>query len=164
MWDSRPGCPPRVYNDPMRFSALLLILTLFVGACSKEQAKPPAASAAGAKVVLPGTVLSVTVAPGSAFKMSVAFEPPQPVMSKKTDFRLTLTDTAGAPVKDAKVQAALVMPLMDMGKNEFTLQPTANGVYTGTGQFTMSGEWEIVVTAAAGGRTGKTTFNVRVED
>ena len=96
--------------------------------------------------------------------MSVRFDPPQPVMSKKTTFRLTLTEPSGAPVSDAEVEASLVMPLMDMGKNQFALHPMNKGEYEGTGQFTMSGEWEAVFTAAAGGKSGKTTFNVRVED
>ncbi len=96
--------------------------------------------------------------------MAVSFDPPQPVMSKKTTFHLTVTDLSGAPVSDAKVQGSLVMPLMDMGKNEFTLQPTGGGAYQGSGQFSMSGEWEAVFTANADGKSGKTTFNVRVED
>ncbi len=96
--------------------------------------------------------------------MAVRFDPPQPVMSKKTTFHLTLTDPAGAPVNDASVQASLVMPLMDMGKNQFALQPLGGGEYEGAGQFTMSGEWEAVFTATAAGKGGKTTFNVRVKD
>ena len=136
---------------------LLLFAFLFVG-CSREKAAPPKPSSAG-KVIL-----STTVVPGSAFKMSVSFDPPQPLMSKKTAFHLALTDLSGAPVSDAKVQASLVMPVMDMGKNEFPLQSRGNGVYEGTGQFTMSGEWEAVFAASAPGKTGKTTFNVRVED
>lgn len=138
---------------------LLFVLTTCVAGCNKQ----PAPAKKG-RVALSATILSTTVAPGSAFKMAVSFDPPQPVMSKKTDFHLTLTDDSGALVKDAKVHAALVMPLMDMGKNEFNLQSAGNGVYTGTGQFTMSGEWEVVFTAAAGNKTGKTIFNVRVED
>ncbi len=145
-----------------RLLVLLLLASAFPG-CSRQQTTPKKASASSAasdsKVIL-----STTVAPGSAFKMSVRFDPPQPLMSKKTTFHLTLTDLAGAPASDATVQASLVMPLMDMGKNQFALHPAGKGEYEGTGQFTMSGEWEAVFTAEAAGRSGKTTFNVRVED
>ncbi len=154
-----------VYNEAMRHAALFFfVLATCVAGCNKPQANQQPASPKSGRVVLSGTVLSITVAPGSAFKMAVSFDPPQPVMSKKTTFHLTVTDLSGAPVNDAKVQGSLVMPLMDMGKSEFTLQPTGGGVYQGTSQFTMSGEWEAIFTAAADGRSGKTTFNVRVED
>lgn len=146
----------------MRSIAILFLAAALAG-CSKEQAKSPAPEKTG-RVVGSATVLSMTEAPGSPFKMAIGFDPPQPVMSKKTNFRLTLSGPSGALVKDAKVHASLVMPLMDMGKNEFDLQSAGNGVYAGTGQFTMSGEWEVVITAVAGNKSGKTTFNVRVED
>jgi len=132
-------------------------MLLLVG-CSKE--KPAAERPAAAGKV----ILSTTVAPGSAFRITVTFDPAQPRMSAKTKFRVKVTDLSGAPVSGAQVEASLVMPLMDMGKNQFALPQTGGGEYEGTGQFTMSGEWEAVFTATAGGKTGKTTFNVRVED
>lgn len=145
-----------------RMKHLLLVfcfLSLFAG-CSGDKTAFSAKATHSSQPV----ILATTVAPGSTLKMSVSFEPPQPVMSKKTTFHMTVTDLSGAPVNDAKVQASLVMPLMDMGKNEFALQPAGGGRYHGTGQFTMSGEWEVVLTANAAGKSGKTTFNVRVED
>lgn len=142
----------------MRTFALLFLMLGFLLACTRPTAPAEPVHRPGA------VILSTTIAPGSAFKVLVSFDPPQPVMSQKTRFRVTLSDLSGAPVGDAKVQASLVMPLMDMGKNEFPLQPKGGGMYEGTGQFTMSGEWEVVVTAKAGSKSGKTTFNVRVED
>jgi hypothetical protein len=141
----------------MKRLLLLFLCTLFLFGCSREKPAPKPTSSQP-------VILSTTVAPGSAFKMSVAFDPPQPLMSKETRFTLTLTDLPGAPVDAATVRASLVMPLMDMGKNEFPLQPKGKGIYEGTGRFTMSGEWEVVFSADASGKSGKTTFNVRVED
>ena len=135
--------------------AFLLPCLLLVG-CSKEKPQKPAAS--------DKVILSTTVGRNSAFNMAISFEPSPPKMSSKTKFHLTLTDLSAGPVDGATVQVSLVMPLMDMGKNEFALQPAGKGVYEGTGQFTMSGEWEVVVNANAAGKTGKTTFNARVED
>jgi len=94
--------------------------------------------------------------------MSLAMDPTQPKFGRKTNFRVTVKQTLGTPVDGAQVEASLVMPLMDMGKNQFALKPAGNGVYQGTGEFTMAGEWEVVVTASAQGKTGKTTFNVNV--
>jgi YtkA-like len=140
--------------------ALFLVAFLVCGCSKQEKPKHAVPSTASTDKV----ILSTTVSPGSAFKMAVHFDPPQPLMSRKTTFRLTLTDLAGAAVSDATVQASLVMPLMDMGKNQFPLRAIGKGEYEGTGQFTMSGEWEAVFTATVAGKSGKTTFNVRVED
>ena len=138
-------------------------LAFLLAGCNKPRsAQQQAASAAvGAAEKV---ILSTTVAPGSAFKMTLALDPSPPRMSSKTRFRLTVADLAGAPVSGAQVKASLVMPLMDMGKNEFPLPEAGKSLYEGSGQFTMSGEWEAVFTAGAGDKTGKTTFNVRVED
>ena len=138
-----------------------IVLAGLVWGCSKPK---PTESKSSASTSTDKVILSTSAAPGSAFKMAVRFDPPQPVMSKKTTFRLTLSDLAGAPVSAAAVQASLVMPLMDMGKNQFPLHAMGKGEYEGTGQFTMSGEWEVVFTTTAAGKSGKTTFNVRVED
>ena len=142
----------------MKRLLLLFLCTLFLFSCNHE--KPAPKQESSSKPV----ILFITVAPNSAFKMSASFDPSPPLMSKKTAFTLKLTDLSGAPVDGAKVQASLVMPLMDMGKNEFPMSAKGGGTYEGTGQFTMSGEWEAVFTAEAAGKTGKTTFNVRVED
>jgi len=89
-------------------------------------------------------------------------DPAQPKFGRKTNFRVIVKQPLGRPVDGAKVEASLVMPLMDMGKNQFSLKPAGNGEYEGMGEFSMAGEWEIVVTASAEGKTGKTTFNVNV--
>jgi len=121
-----------------RLLAAFAISAVLLNGCNQERRaeKKPSAS---------GVILSTTVAPDSAFQMSVSFDPAPPRMSTKTKFRIKLLDLAGAPVSGAQVQASLVMPLMDMGKNQFTLTPVGNGEYEATGEFTMAGEWEVTV-------------------
>ena len=144
----------------MRQVALLLLCALTLAGCSKKEAETRSnASKPGNSVIL-----STTVARNSAFSMAIAFDPSPPKMSSKTKFHVDLKDSSGAPVDGTDVRISLVMPLMDMGKNEVVMQPAGKGAYDGTGQFSMSGEWEVVVTASAAGKSGKTTFNVRVED
>ena len=143
----------------MKHAALLVLCAFALAGCKKPVEPKPS--------VLPGNdkvILSTTVARNSAFNMAISFDPSPPKMSSKTKFHLVLTGLSGAPIDGATVEASLVMPLMDMGKNQFALESRGKGHYEGAGQFTMSGEWEVVVNAAAGGKTGKTTFNVRVED
>ena len=130
-------------------------LALTFGCKKKESAAPPQKKSA---------IISTQDAPGSAFILSLALDPAQPRFGRKTTFRVTVKQTLGRPVEGAHVEASLVMPLMDMGKNQFTFQPAGPGEYQGAGEFTMAGEWEVVVTAQSEGKTGKTTFNVNVAE
>jgi len=134
---------------------LLAFALIFAAGCKKKESPPPKAHEKSA-------IISTQSAPGSAFIMSLAMDPSQPKFARKTNFRVTLKQTPGRPVEGAQVEVWLVMPLMDMGKNQFPLKPTSNGEYEGAGEFTMAGEWEVIVTASAQGKAGKTTFNVNV--
>lgn len=139
-----------------KVTALLLEFALLCCAgCNKKQSPPPPSREKSA-------IISTRDEPGSAFAMSLAVDPSHPKFGRKTNFRVTVKQALGRPVDDAQVEAALVMPLMDMGKNQFPLQPVGHGEYQGTGEFNMAGEWEVIVTAKADGQTGKATFNVNV--
>ena len=94
--------------------------------------------------------------------MSLAMDPARPKFGRKTNFRVTIKQNLGSPVDNAQVELSLVMPLMDMGKNQFALKPAGNGKYEGAGEFSMAGEWEVAIAARAEGKTGKTTFSVNV--
>ena len=148
-----------------RISVILLLSTLLLTGCKSE---PRPATQEAAKPAAPEQKKSAILAsyPGkdTPFQMSLELEPARPLFADKTKTRIRLTDLAGKPVEGAKLHASLVMPLMDMGKNEYDLQPAGGGVYEGTANFTMAGEWEIILTATAGNKTGTHTFNVMVEE
>ncbi len=90
--------------------------------------------------------------------------PEKPQMNKPVTFRLMITDRQGKAVTGAQVQGSLVMPLMDMGKNEFAFADKGRGAYEGTGKVAMSGPWELVITAKAGSVEGQKTFPLAVGD
>jgi len=141
---------------PARFVASLLAFALiFAAGCKKKEPAPP-------KPHEKSAIISTQAAPGSAFIMSLAMDPAQPKFARKTTFHVTIKQTSSTPVDGAQAEISLVMPLMDMGKNQFALKPAGDGAYEGAGEFSMAGEWEVVVTASAEGKTGKTTFNVNV--
>ena len=96
--------------------------------------------------------------------MALWMNPAQPRFARKTLFHVTIKQASGALADGAQVGVSLVMPLMDMGKNQFPLKQVGRGEYQGIGEFTMAGEWEVVVTANAQGKAGKTTFNVNVTE
>jgi YtkA-like len=132
--------------------ALLACALIFAGGCKKKEPPPGGAKSA---------IIATQAAPGSPFVMSLVLDPAQPKFASRTAFHVAIKQN-GAPVNDAQGEISLVMPLMDMGKNQFALKPAGNGQYDGTGEFSMAGEWEVIVTASTQGRTGKTTFNVSV--
>ena len=140
---------------PRLLACLLAFAVLFCAGCKKKEPAPQTPREKSA-------IISTQAAPGSAFIMALAMDPSQPKFARKTQFRVTIKRTLGSPVEGAQVEVSLVMPLMDMGKNQFTLKPAGNGEYEGTGEFSMAGEWEVVVTASAQSKKGKTTFNVNV--
>ena len=144
--------------QPLRNAGVVFLLAfalLFCVGCKKKEAPPP-------RLREKSAIIATQAAPGSAFIMSLAMDPAQPKFGSKTNFRVTVRQALGRPVEGAQVEASLIMPLMDMGKNQFALKPTSNGEYEGAGEFSMAGEWEVIVTASAQGKTGKTTFNVNV--
>ncbi len=95
---------------------------------------------------------------------SLKTEPGKPQMNKPVSFQLTLLDEAGKPVTGAQVRGSLVMPLMDMGKNEFSFTEKGNGIYEGSGKMDMAGPWDLVVTAKANALEGQKNFSLRVEE
>jgi nitrogen fixation protein FixH len=94
--------------------------------------------------------------------MALTWQPSPPVSDKDVTFALRLTNASGDPVDGASVTANLIMPSMDMGKNEVKLTDQGNGEYRGTGKFSMAGPWNVVVSSKAGSVTGQQTYPVVV--
>ena len=139
----------------------VLALAWAAGCKKSETPQPqarPAPAAASASVVTP-----IPPAPGMPWKISLDVDAP-PRIVKATTFRVRLTDLSGKPVSGAKVEVSLEMKLMDMGKNQFALAGKGDGDYEGSGTFSMSGAWNVVVTASAGGKRGEQKFEVVVGD
>jgi len=136
---------------------LLAFALLFSAGCQKKESPPPQSRENSA-------IIATQSAPETAFIMSLTMDPAQPKFGRKTNFRVAVRQMTGTPVESAQVEISLVMPLMDMGKNQFALKPAGNEGYEGPGEFSMAGEWEVVVVANAAGKTAKTTFNVKVAE
>lgn len=97
----------------------------------------------------------------SPWNLAMETAPAEPISGKPVTFNLKVTDrTSGQPVAGAHVQASLVMPTMDMGKNEFALNDKGAGEYSGTGTFTMAGPWNVVVEVKKDNQEAQQTFQV----
>lgn len=87
----------------------------------------------------------------------------EPRANEPTTFQFTVLGDKEL-VQGADAHVSLVMPLMDMGKNEFDAKEVGPGVYRASGIFTMGDEWEIFVTVTKDGKKGVHVFNVRVQE
>ena len=126
----------------MRRAALGLTALLLGGCTGHGGQKPPADTA--------------------HWQMGFRVTPSPPRQLDPARFQVQLTDSRNKPVSGAAVTAGLVMPAMDMGRNAVALHETAAGTYTGTGRFTMPGNWEATVSADKGAAHQSQTFPVSV--
>ena len=90
----------------------------------------------------------------------LAISPYPPVRSKASGFDVTLLDENGQAVSDASVSLDLTMPSMYMPPNKFAAKYTENGVYHGSGRFTMGGLWRIEVIVQRGSEKVSAFFNI----
>ena len=82
---------------------------------------------------------------------------PDPPMTGENRFEVTVQQANGEPVRDAVVSVGFYMPAMPEMKmpemrNEVKLTSAGDGKYSGTGQVTMAGKWEVTVIARRNGQ------------
>lgn len=92
--------------------------------------------------------------------VSIALSPYPPVGFQESNFAITLIDEQGKAISDASVVLDLTMPAMPMPSNQVEAKYTDNGLYQGTGRFTMRGLWRIEVIIQRGGEKQSAFFDV----
>ena len=96
----------------------------------------------------------------SAMQVDLTFDPSPPVVGK-VDVTLTLKDEKGKLLANAEVQIEGNMNHAGMKPSFATLTETQPGRYTGPLDFTMGGDWFIIVTAKIpGGRQWEQKIDV----
>lgn len=96
--------------------------------------------------------------------LSMASTPAPPVTGTNT---VTIAvKQGGTPVDDASVTGEFFMPVMEsMGKTKVQFTHTVDGRYTGQGNLSMAGAWQVTVTATRGSETLATkTFNLTTKE
>ena len=83
----------------------------------------------------------------SDIEVALALEPSPPVVGD-SNVTLTITDAAGEPVSGAEVKIEGNMNHAGMKPSFADLGETEPGNYSGTLDFTMGGDWFILVTAS----------------
>lgn len=128
-----------------------------------------AAVAVAAAVILTGCQTIYPPAPkpsanvqSADMRVTLAMRPAHPRQMDPVSFTVMAVDKEGKPVQNAHVSVELVMPFMEMGRNAVAFEPTGPDAYKGSGRFTMSGEWNVVVSVANGADKIVRPFPVRV--
>jgi nitrogen fixation protein FixH len=91
---------------------------------------------------------------------------PDPLRSGDNTIEVTVRQKDGSPITDADVTAVFsmpAMPTMNMPamRSEARLTHVEGGQYRGTGQLSMSGTWNVTVTATRKGEpVGRRTFSI----
>lgn len=137
--------------------AAFALLLVTMAACSSGQESPQPSSTTDAQSA------AAPVAGG----VSIDFRSqPDPPKSGDNAIEVTLRQPDGTPITDATVTAVFTMPAMPSMnmpamRAEAPLTHVDGGRYTGTGQLSMSGTWNVVVTAARNGEpVGRKTLSI----
>jgi nitrogen fixation protein FixH len=91
---------------------------------------------------------------------------PDPLKSGDNTIEVAVREPNGSPVTDASVTAVFsmpAMPAMNMPamRTEVPLTHVEGGRYRGTGQLSMSGTWNVAVTASRDGQPiGRRSFSI----
>ena len=125
------------------FLIALIAVVVVAAACKK---KPPADSEGDGQL-----------------KLTLAFSPQPPRMSRPTTLRVHVTNSTSDPVTDAVVTGTMTMKLMDMPPVQLAFSSVGNGFYeTTVSNIDMSGPWGVVLVAKQAGTKTSEDFDVTV--
>lgn len=90
-------------------------------------------------------------------KLDIMLMKPTAVKTGDNQFEVMVKGTDGKAVSDADVSIVFVMPAMPAMKmaemrNEVMLKAAEAGMYTGTGQVTMAGKWNVTISVKQNGK------------
>jgi nitrogen fixation protein FixH len=106
--------------------------------------------AGGALLGAPAHLHAAPQAAPDAAKLDIALKTlPSPAGQDK--FEVTLKDASGKPVTDVDVSLQLTMAAMPTMKSDVKMK-LEEGKYTGTGQMSMAGAWNVTVTVKKDGK------------
>ena len=98
---------------------------------------------------------------GAPLNVATAFAPDPPQQGNET-ITVTVTDSAGTPVKGAAVKIASSMPAMSMGGPTLSATDNGDGTYTAHAKLQAT-QWKFEVSAASGGKTANQELTVDVK-
>jgi hypothetical protein len=136
-----------------------LIVSMLVSGCGTPEERPATGTTEGHEKSAGGD--------DSASGVAIDFRSdPDPLKSGDNIIEVTVRQPDGSAITDANVTTVFsmpAMPAMNMPamKSETRLTHVEGGRYRGTGQLSMSGTWNVTVTATREGeQVGRRTFSI----
>jgi nitrogen fixation protein FixH len=129
---------------------VLIAVVLAIGGCSQPQQ---------------GQVVDTKPAARGPVELTFASTPTPPKTGANA-VTIAVKQADGTPVTDATVTGEFFMPVMEsMGRTTVAFTHQGDGRYTGQGNLTMAGAWQVAVTAKRGADTLATrTFNLTTKE
>lgn len=141
---------------------LLFGLCLTIQGCARDDGT----AASGGTTQAPEPIAaSQAGSAGQTVAMEFRSEPDPPASGENT-FEVVVTEPDGSPVTDATVEVVFSMPAMPSMnmpamRSNAALTHEGSGRYRGSGQLSMEGTWNVIVTASRGAEEiGRMTFSV----
>lgn len=137
-------------------------LTLATLACAPNDEAP---APTGAQPNASGATVQSTAPGGQGLNIQFQSKPDPPESGSNT-IEVSVKEPDGAPVTDATVTAVFsmpAMPAMNMPamRSDAALTHVADGTYRGTGELSMGGTWNVMVTVSRGAETlGRSNFSL----
>ena len=96
-------------------------------------------------------IFATTISVYETVPMRAHIDQVSTVATELTSVRLSLTDSEGAPIDQAKVIPYASMQAMEMGPQQTRVEWLGNGHYLAQIHFSMAGSWKIDIVAHADG-------------
>jgi nitrogen fixation protein FixH len=148
-------------------TSVALAVSLLLGGCGREPEPVPPTSTNPPSAAATEAPSQSQSAIASAAALEITYESePDPPETGDNALEVTVKAADGAPVTDAVVTAVFSMPAMPSMnmpamRSSAALMHVGEGKYRGTGQLSMSGTWNVVVTVSRGAeQLGQQRFSV----
>lgn len=148
-------------KPPAKLSWVACVLAFCTFGCSKPQPKP---ATTPQSVDTKHFAILEQTSKKLGWKASLSLSPSPAISGKETAFRVKLVDAHSAPIDGAQVRFSLIMPLMNMGRNEFTAAPAGDGAYSGHGTFPMEGIWIVQTNIVKDNHKARFEFEVLLNE
>lgn len=96
------------------------------------------------------------------WQVELRLVPEKPRPMEEATFAVRVQTRMGEAVTGAAVEVDLSMPSHRMGENRVRARETEAGIYTGRGQFTMPGTWQVEVRVEKGSHRQVEQFRFQV--
>lgn len=137
---------------------LIGLCTALQGCSATDETAAPGGATSGEESPVPNQIAPAREGVTIAFRS----EPDPPAPGENT-FTVVLIQQDGSAVTDAAVEVALSMRGMPAENSTSALAHEGSGLYRGSGQLSVEGTWNVIVTASRGAeQIGRSSFGVLV--